>query len=82
MLSSRRGQSSGEVRKIKRYAAPGLGKRFYMYRGGRAHSFVTAGYGHVRLTYRIDPERYMELLPEAKVRGYLFQQQNYIPKDS
>ena len=28
MLSSRRGESLGEVRKIKRYAAPGLGKGF------------------------------------------------------
>jgi len=27
-------------------------------------------------------ERYMELLKESKVRGYLFQQQNYVPKDS
>jgi len=26
------------------------------------------------------PERYMELLKESKVRGYLFEQQNYIPK--
>jgi len=25
-------------------------------------------------------ERYMELLKESKVRGYLFEQQNYIPK--
>ena len=39
-------------------------------------------YGRVALTDRIYLERYMELLPEAKVRGYLFQQQNYIPKDS
>ena len=26
-------------------------------------------------------ERYFEALKDAKVRGYLFQQQNYIPKD-
>lgn len=26
-------------------------------------------------------ERYMELLKESKVRGYLFQQQNYVPKE-
>jgi hypothetical protein len=26
-------------------------------------------------------ERYLELLKEAKIRGYLFQQQNYIPAD-
>lgn len=25
-------------------------------------------------------ERYFELLKESKVRGYLFQQQNYIPE--
>ena len=25
-------------------------------------------------------ERYMELLPHAKIRGYLFEQQNYVPK--
>ncbi len=27
-------------------------------------------------------ERYFELLKEAKVRGYLFEQQNYVPKES
>ena len=27
-------------------------------------------------------ERYFELLKESKVRGYLFAQQNYIPKES
>lgn len=27
-------------------------------------------------------ERYLELLQDAKVKGYLFQQQNYVPKDS
>ncbi|MCJ1249155.1 hypothetical protein MMC30_006378 [Trapelia coarctata] len=27
-------------------------------------------------------ERYLELLKESKVRGYLFQQQNYVPKES
>ncbi|MCJ1323907.1 hypothetical protein MMC10_000569 [Thelotrema lepadinum] len=26
-------------------------------------------------------ERYLELLKDAKIRGYLFQQQNYVPKD-
>jgi hypothetical protein len=26
-------------------------------------------------------ERYFELLKDAKVKGYLFAQQNYIPKD-
>jgi hypothetical protein len=26
-------------------------------------------------------ERYFDLLKEAKVRGYLFQQQNYVPKE-
>ncbi|KAI9798995.1 MAG: hypothetical protein M1833_004348 [Piccolia ochrophora] len=26
-------------------------------------------------------ERYMELLGDAKVRGYLFEQQNYVPKE-
>ena len=31
--------------------------------------------------YDDDAERYMELLPQAKVRGYLFEQQNYVPKD-
>ena len=52
-----------------------------IYRDGRVRSFLTTGHRRVELTYRIDPERYMELLPESKVRGYLFQQQNYIPKD-
>lgn len=28
-----------------------------------------------------DAERYFELLKESKVRGYLFEQQNYIPKE-
>ena len=27
-------------------------------------------------------ERYFELLKESKVRGYLFAQQNYVPKES
>jgi hypothetical protein len=27
-------------------------------------------------------DRYFELLKDAKVKGYLFEQQNYIPKDS
>jgi hypothetical protein len=27
-------------------------------------------------------DRYFELLKEAKIKGYLFEQQNYIPKDS
>ncbi|KAI9848946.1 MAG: hypothetical protein M1837_005835 [Sclerophora amabilis] len=27
-------------------------------------------------------ERYFELLKDSKVRGHLFEQQNYIPKDS
>ncbi|KAI9858516.1 MAG: hypothetical protein M1824_004252 [Vezdaea acicularis] len=26
-------------------------------------------------------ERYFELLKDAKIRGYLFEQQNYIPKE-
>ena len=26
-----------------------------------------------------DSERYFELLKEAKVRGYLFEQRNYVP---
>ena len=26
-------------------------------------------------------ERYFELLKEAKVRGYLFEQRNYVPKE-
>ncbi|SLM37667.1 nadh-ubiquinone oxidoreductase 12 kda subunit [Lasallia pustulata] len=26
-------------------------------------------------------DRYFELLKESKVKGYLFQQQNYVPKD-
>lgn len=26
-------------------------------------------------------ERYMELLKESKIRGYIFDQQNYVPKD-
>jgi hypothetical protein len=26
-------------------------------------------------------ERYFELLKESKVKGYLFQQQNYVPKE-
>ena len=26
-------------------------------------------------------ERYLQLLPEAKIRGYLFEQQNYVPKE-
>lgn len=26
-------------------------------------------------------ERYFELLKESKIRGYLFEQQNYIPKE-
>ncbi|MCJ1444155.1 MAG: hypothetical protein MMC23_004656 [Stictis urceolatum] len=26
-------------------------------------------------------ERYLELLKDAKIRGYLFQQQNYVPKE-
>lgn len=26
-------------------------------------------------------ERYMELLKESKIRGYIFEQQNYVPKD-
>jgi len=25
-------------------------------------------------------ERYMELLKESKIRGYIFDQQNYVPK--
>ena len=27
-------------------------------------------------------ERYLELLKEAKIKGYMFQQKNYIPKDA
>lgn len=26
-------------------------------------------------------ERYMELLKESKIRGYIFQQQNYVPTE-
>ena len=26
-------------------------------------------------------ERYFELLKDARVRGYLFEQQNYVPKE-
>jgi hypothetical protein len=26
-------------------------------------------------------ERYFELLKESKVKGYLFEQQNYVPKE-
>ncbi|RDW84280.1 NADH-ubiquinone oxidoreductase subunit 5 [Coleophoma cylindrospora] len=29
---------------------------------------------------KYSPERYFELLKESKVRGYLFEQQNYVPK--
>lgn len=26
-------------------------------------------------------ERYLELLKESKIKGYLFEQQNYVPKE-
>ena len=32
------------------------------------------------LTYRV-PERYFKALKEGKVHGYLFEQQNFIPKE-
>jgi len=33
------------------------------------------------LTLFSTAERYFELLKESKVKGYLFEQQNYVPKE-
>lgn len=37
------------------------------------------GFGPL-LTAYASAERYFELLKESKIRGYLFEQQNYVPK--
>ncbi|MCJ1414848.1 hypothetical protein MMC32_001177 [Xylographa parallela] len=41
--------------------------------------YVREGVNHLEKCGRLR-DRYLELLKESKVRGYLFEQQNYIPK--
>jgi len=49
---------------------------------GGADKHITVIYEHYRasLTSFLHTERYMELLKESKIRGYIFDQQNYVPK--
>jgi len=43
--------------------------------------YVREGVNHLEKCGRLR-DRYMELLKDSKVRGYLFEQQNYIPKEA
>ncbi|MCJ1280868.1 hypothetical protein MMC17_002843 [Xylographa soralifera] len=43
--------------------------------------YVREGVNHLEKCGRLR-DRYLELLKDSKVRGYLFEQQNYIPKES
>ena len=39
------------------------------------------GYGTLNMANFVAIERYFELLKESKIRGHLFEQQNYVPKE-
>ena len=51
----------------------GKGKVFVLWGIELADFFSGGGWGGL--------ERYFELLKESRVRGYLFEQQNYVPKE-
>lgn len=82
MLLQGRGQSSGEVRCAERLVCP-------LVVGMLAESSYSCATEHLEEWYclstwnqvlTLHAERYFELLKESKIRGYLFEQQNYIPK--
>ncbi|MCJ1301892.1 hypothetical protein MMC08_004693 [Hypocenomyce scalaris] len=43
--------------------------------------YIREGVNHLEKCGKLR-DRYLELLKESRVKGYLFEQQNYVPKDS